>query len=258
MNLIASIALTFALLAVADPASASGLTPSYGYIAPGWTPPQVQDLTAFWRAAGLQESGFTSYSVGGPPAGSPYFERFDPTGATYQDFFGTYVIDDFKYAGDWLNPDGTARTDMQPCDVTRSAEELVALAVADQEAWLAFYSGQFGGPVATALVPGTLAVLPAGGGTFLVTFALSSYSDLGAPAPPAPFVPPYGLYASLVPAWQPVTLAVAGLVHYDAPHAEMLVVYGNATGYLISGQPQVTPPATVVQIGRMAAATTFQ
>jgi len=83
-------------------------------------------------------------------------------------------------------------------------------------------------------------------------------SDLGAPAQPAPWVPPYATYAADVPAFEPVTVVATVLVKYDAAHAEFLARYGSGAEYQVDGRARVTPLATVVQVGQMMAGTTFQ
>ena len=160
-------ALSCLALSLAPAAQAAPSTPTFGYVAPGWLPVQSFDLSAVWGAFGFQETGTSYYSIGGPTASSPYWERFDPTGATYEAFFGAYVVQNFKYASDWAKPN------LQPSDIQNSAGELVALGVVDQFAWLSFYDAPYGGPTGSSLVPGSLTITPAPGGFFLVTFLVS-------------------------------------------------------------------------------------
>lgn len=254
MLLAALTALT--VVTAAGVARAADLTPAFGFVAPGWTPVQSQDLSAFWAQAGFQETGVTNYSVGGPTAASPYWERFDPLGATYEAFFGTYVIEHFKYASDWVNPDGTPRA-MTVDGVRRSAQELLALSNVDQEAWLAAFSAPFGGPDGSVDVPGSLTILPAPGGFFLLTFLVDTTSDLGAPVQPEPIVPPYATYASDVAPFEPVVVEATVLVKYDVPSGDFLAVYGSGANYQVDGRDRNTPLSTLVQIGQMMTSTTF-
>jgi len=83
-------------------------------------------------------------------------------------------------------------------------------------------------------------------------------SDLGAPAQPAPWVPPYATYAADVPAFEPVTVVATVLVKYDAAHAEFLARYGSGAEYQVDGHAKTTPLSTAVQVGQMMAGTTFQ
>lgn len=248
------------LFALAGQARAADAVPHFGFVSPAWVavPPGPFDLTPVWSAFGFQESGLSYAYVGGPVDGSPYWERFNPLGKTYEAFFGAYVIDNFKYAADWLNPDGTAKTNMRPSDVVNSANELIALGNVDQFAWLSFYSAPYGGPTASTYVPNSLLILPAPNGYFLLTFLVQTTSDLGAPTQPAPFVPPYSTYASDVPPFEPVTAEATVLVKYDAAHANFLAIYGSGANYQVDGHNKNTPLSTIVQIGQMMAATTFQ
>jgi hypothetical protein len=245
--LAAFMTLAFAMPA---PAQAANAVPQFGYIAPGWLPVQSFPLDAVWHAFGFQEGGISYYSIGGPPNGStPYWERFDPTGTTYESFFGAYVITNFPFAQDWNKPN------LQPSDILRTANELVALGNADQFAWLSFY----GGPTGSTLVPNSLHVFPADSGFFLVTFLVSTFSDMGAASPPAPFDPPYSVYQNVVPAYEPITAEAFVLIKYDFAHANLLAIYGSGAQYNLSnGTPKNTPAATIFQIGKMMAATTFQ
>lgn len=243
------------VFAIAPRAKAADLAPQFGYVAPGWTavPPGPFDLSLVWSAFGFQETGLSYAFVGGPTDGSPYWERFDPTGKTYEAFFGAYVIKNFKYASDWNKPH------LQPSDIVNSANELIALGNVDQFAWLSFYNAPFGGPTGSTYVPNSLVILPADSGFFLLTFLVDTFSDLGSTTPPAPFVPPYSLYSSIVPQWQPITAEATVLVKYDPASGDFLAIYGSGANYtLTSGQHKNTPISTVVQIARMMAATTFQ
>ena len=254
MKKLISVLLATVVFALAGRAQAANAVPQFGYVAPGWLPVQSFPLDQVWYAFGFQEGGISYYSIGGPPsANTPYWERFDPTGATYEAFFGAYVISNFKYAADWNKPN------LQPSDIVNSANELVALGNVDQFAWLSFYNGQFGGPTGSSLVPGSLHILPADDGFFLVTFLVSTFSDLGSTTPPAPFVPPYSLFSSVVPQWQPITAEAFVLIKYDSVHANLLAIYGSGAQYnLLDGSHKNTPISTILQIGKMMAATTFQ
>lgn len=252
------------LLALAAPARAADLVPQFGHIDPAWvavpgpTGPGPVDLSAVWHAFGFQESGLGYAYVAGPAGSSPYWERFDPEGASYEAFFGAYVIDDFKYASDWENPDGSQKTNMRVSDVTNSANELIGLGNADQFAWLSFYSAPYGGPTASTYVPNSLVIVPALNGFFSLTFEVTTTSDLGAPTQPAPFVPPYSTYAADVPAFQPITVVADVLVKYDVAHANFVAVYGSGTIYQADGHERNTPVSTVVKIAQMMGATTFR
>lgn len=152
-----------ALLALAAPARAANLVPQFGYVAPTWVavPPGPIDLSAVWHAFGFQESGLGYAYVAGPSGSSPYWERFDPEGSSYEAFFGAYVISNFKYASDWENADGSQKTNMHVSDVANSANELISLGVVDQFAWLSFYSAPYGGPTGSTYVPNSLVIVPA-------------------------------------------------------------------------------------------------
>jgi hypothetical protein len=249
---IAAALLALAALTLAPKAQAADLAPSFGYLAPGWLPVQSFDLSGVWGAFGFQETGVSYYSVGGPAnAETAYWERFDPLGTTYEAFFGAYVIQHFKYASEW-------HSGMTAAEVQDSANELVALGNVDQFAWLSFYDAPFGGPTGSSMVPGSMHIAPAANGFFLVTFEVNTFSDLGSGTPPAPFVPPYGLYMTDVPAFQPIVAEAFVLITYDAPSGDFLAIYGSGANYHLSdGEDKNTPLSTLVQIGAMMAATTF-
>ena len=254
----------FTLITLPAVARAADLAPQFGYVAPGWIPvpgptgPGPVNLSPVWALFGLQETGLGYAYVAGPVGSSTYWERFDPLGSSYEAFFGAYVIDDFKYASDWENPDGSAKTNMRVSDVVNSANELIALGDADQFAWLAFYSAPYGGPTSATYVANSLLIVPAPGGFFSLTFLVQTTSDLGAPTQPAPWVQPYATYASDVTAFEPITVEVEALVKYDVPHANFISVYGSGTNYEVDGHDKNTPVSTIFQIAQMMAATTFQ
>jgi len=232
-------------------ARADNLTPQFGFIAPGWLPIQSFDLSNVWHAFGKQESGVSYYSIGAPLSGNQTWERFDPAGATYEAFFGAYVISNWPFASEWSKPD------LQPADIQGSVNELVALGNIDQFAWLNFYNGQFGGPTGSSLVSGSLSTTKADNGYFLVTFAVNTFSDLGSTSPPAPFVPVWST-ASGVAQWQPLVAEAAVLIKYDAVHANFVAIHGSGANYaLLDGTNKNTPLSTLTQIGQMMAATTF-
>ncbi len=244
------------VVAFAGQAKAADLTPQFGYVAPGWFTVGAFDLSQFWQQAGFQESGISYAYIAGPGPNGGYAERFDPLGPSYECFLGAYVIKNWKYASDWLNHDGTAKH-MQPSDVVNSANELIALGIIDQAVWLTAY----GAPpqnTGSSLGKGPV-ILPDGDGFFLVTFTVNTFSDLGAPTSLYGFDPPYSVYSSVVPAFQPVTAEAFVLVKYDVPSGDFLVKYGSGTLYQLSnGQYKNTPASTIFQIGKMMAATTFQ
>ncbi len=251
------------LLAFAQPAKAADLVPQFGHIDPAWvavpgpTGPGPVDLSAVWGFFGFQETGLGYAYVAGPAGSSPYWERFDPEGASYQAFFGAYVIRNFKYASDWENPDGSQKTNMHVSDVVNSANELIGLGIADQFAWLSFYSAPYGGPTGSTYVPGSLVIVPAPNGFFSLTFEINTTSDLGAPTQPAPFVPPYSMFSADVPAFQPITAVAEVLVKYDVAHANFVAIYGSGTQYVVDGHNKSTPLSTIIKIAQMMAATTF-
>ena len=253
-----------AISALAGQASAADLVPQFGYVAPTWvavpgpTGPGPVDLSAVWHAFGFQESGLGYAYVAGSTGSSPYWERFDPLGTTYEAFFGAYVIDNFKYASDWENADGSQKTNMRVSDVVNSANELIGLGVADQFAWLSFYSAPYSGPTASTYVPNSLVIVPAPNGFFSLTFLVQTTSDLGAPTQPAPFVPPYSTYAADVPAFQPILVEAEVLVKYDVAHANFVAIYGSGANYQVDGHDKNTPVSTILKIAQMMGATTFQ
>lgn len=260
MKKLISILFAAALFAVAGHAHA--LAPQFNYVAPGWvavpgpTGPGPVDLSAVWHAFGYPESGLGYAYVDGPAGSSPYWEHFDPEGDSYETFFGAYVISNFRYAADWKNPDGSAKT-MHKADVTNSANELIGLGNVDQFAWLSFYSAPYGGPTASVQA-GSTVITPAANGFWRVTFLVNTTSDIGAPTQPAPFVPPFSLYAADVAPFAPIVVEASVLIKYDVPSATFLAVYGSATNYTVDGRDKNTSLGTIVQIGLMQAATTFQ
>lgn len=256
MKRLALIAPLVALLCLltARPARAADLSPNFGFIAPGWiqVPGTPFDLSAVWHAFGFQESGLSTAFVGAPKPGSSTWERFDPDGGTYECFFGTYVIRNFKFASEW-------HAGMTAAEVTDSANELIALGNVDQFAWLSFYSAPFGGPTASTYVPNSLHITgPLPNGFFVLTFLVDTTSDLGTNTPPAPWVPPYSTFAAEIPMWEPIVVEASVLVKFDAPSGDFLAVFGSGAEYTDSGEPKNTPAGTFVQIGEMIAATTFQ
>jgi hypothetical protein len=257
--------LTASLALLAASTARADLTPNFGYVAPGWvavpgpTGPGPVDLSAVWHAFGYQESGLGYAYVAGSNGSSPYWERFDPLGQTYQAFFGAYKITNFKYASDWENPDGSQRTNMHASDVTNSANELINLGIVDQFAWLSFYSAPYGGPTASSYVPGSLVIapIPTEDGFWDIAFEVNTTSDLGAPTQPAPFVPPYSTYANDVAPFAPITAVADVLIKYDVPSGDFVAVYGSGAIYQVDGHQKSTPLSTAAQIARMMAATTF-
>ena len=253
----------FSLLLLAPSARAADLVPQFGFVAPTWvavpgpTGPGPVDLSGVWAAFGYQESGLGYAYVGGSNGSSPYWERFNPLGQTYQAFFGAYVIRNFKYAADWKNPDGSQRTNMHASDVVNSANELIALGIVDQFAWLSFYSAPYGGPTASSYVNGSLVILPAPNGFWDIAFAVDTTSDLGAPTQPAPWVPPYSTYANDVAPFAPITAIADVLIKYDVPSGDFIAIYGSGATYEVDGHQKSTPLSTAVQIAKMMAATTF-
>lgn len=241
-----SVVLAIAALAIAPSAHADP-TPSFGYVAPGWFTVGAFDLSAFWHQAGFQESGISYAYIGGPDQ-SGYAGRFDPLGTTYEAFFGAYTISSFKYASDWNKPN------LKPSDIANTANELIALGLVDQAVWLAAY----GLPGAQSSPIGSPIIVPAGNGFFSISFAVQTFSDLGAPTSLYGFDPPYSLFANDVPAYEPVVAEASVLMKCDPSTAICEVVYGSGANYQVDGHAANTPLATLVQIGRMMAATTFQ
>lgn len=241
---------------------ASALAPQFNYVAPGWVAvpgpsgPGPVDLSDVWHAFGYQESGLGYAYVDGPAGDSPYWERFDPEGGSYETFFGAYVVSNFRYASDWKNPDGSAKA-MRAADVVNSANELIGLGNVDQFAWLSFYSAPYGGPTASAQT-GPTVITPAADGFWRVTFVVDTTSDLGAPTGPAPWVPPFATYAGDVAAFAPIVVEASVLIKYDVPTDTFLAVYGSATHYQVDGRDKNTSLGTIVQIGLMQAQTTFR
>lgn len=256
------ISILFAAALFAAAGRARALTPQFNYVpteyiaVPGPDGHVPVNLTPFLAAQGFQETGFGYAYVAG---GTPYWDHFNPLGDDYETFAGAYRLFSFKYAGDWKNPDGSAKT-MHKADVVNSANRFIALGIADQNAWLFFYSGQFGGPTASTYVPGSLFIAPVADpqGFWLITFRVTTESDLGAPTQPAPFVPPYSTYAGDVPAWEPVTVLASARVKYDVPSGEFVASYSSEALYQVDGHPAATPPWTTAQLALMEALTTFQ
>lgn len=246
MKAFLSVVLAVATLVLAPSVSANP-TPSFGYVAPGWFTVGAFDLSAFWHQAGFQESGISYAYIGGPDQ-SGYAGRFDPLGTTYEAFFGAYTISSFKYASDWSKPN------LKPSDIVNTANELIALGLVDQAVWLAAY----GLPGAQSSPIGSPIIVPAGNGFFSISFAVQTFSDLGAPTSLYGFDPPYSLFANDVPAYEPVVAEASVLMKCDPVTALCEVVYGSGANYQVDGHAANTPLATLVQIGRMMAATTFQ
>lgn len=254
MKAILSLVLAVFVFSLAPKAHAADKVPHFGYVAPGWVavPPGAFDLTPVWSAFGFPESGLSYAFVGGPSGSSPFWERFDPSGTTYEAFFGAYVIKNWPFASDWNKPH------VQVADVTRSANELIALGNLDQLAWLSFYNAYFGGPTGSSYVDGSLHIFPADDGFFLLTFLIDTFSDFGTTTPPAPWEPAYSP-ASGVSAWQPIRAEASVLVTYDPASGDFLAIYGSGASYTMAdGSKENTPLGTFVQIARMMAATSFQ
>ncbi len=269
MRKLLSLLFAFAVLFTVGQAHAANLTPKFGYIAPGWLPVQQFDLSAVWQAFGKTESGVSYYSLGAPAnANTTYWERFDPNGDTYEAFFGAYVITSgFPYGNEWtLN--GQQNPHLTPSDIPNSVNELISLGLVDQFAWLEYYNTQFGGPnpFPNPTSVSNVHVLPAPNGFFLVTFEVSTFSDLGASGqqllstnPPSVWVPPYENFASVVPQWQPITAIAAVFIKYDVAHQNFVAIYTSGTKYSLSdGTQKATPLSTAVQLALMASQTTFQ
>lgn len=236
------VVITFTTKARAD------LTPTFRFMAPGWiSPPLTISMTPYWGAFGLPDQGVNYYSSGAPRAPSPYWERFDPTSDLYEAWFGSYVVNDFPCASEWAHPTPTT----MPCTVAN----VQALAFVDQYVWLAAY----GDPSPLAQVdPASVVVLPAPDGYFVMYAQIASHSDLGAPTSLYGFDPPYSLYSSVVPPYQPVTLNSVARFKYIPSANELVIVYASGTQWtLLDGTKKCTPPVVEAEQLAMVFSTTF-
>jgi hypothetical protein len=245
----AATALTSIALA-SPPARAADAVPHFDFLAPGWLAPQTIDMTPFWSAAGLPETGTNHYSLGAPASSSsPFWERFDPESPLYDAWFGTYVVDDFQFASEWDRP--VVRVD----DIPNSIQRVIALATVDQIAWLT----GFGDPhPEAAMDPSSVVVLPAANGYFLVLGRMASDSDVGGTLPDLPFYPPYSTVAAEVGPYAKVTLTTAALFKYLPSRGELVIVYSSGTEWTtLDGRPHATPPLVTAEQFAMMAGTTF-
>lgn len=204
-------------------------TPSFAFIAPGWTnPPNTIDMTQFWAPAGLPETGINTYLSGGPLPGNTTWERFDPLSPFYQVWFGTYVVQHFAFASEWDH------RKVEVTDIPNSIARVMELAVIDQIAWLTGFRDP--APLAQ-IVPETVHVVPVSNGYFAITADMLSHSDVGNPVP-FPFVPPP---SPLVGAYDPVTLDTFLAFKYDAKRGVLLIVYASGTKWVVQGVTHHTP-----------------
>ena len=237
--------LLFSLSAKAAPT----LTPDFDLIAPGWiAPPLTQVMDPYWAAFGLPNRGINYYSSGAPTSPSPYWERFDPTSPLYEAWFGAYVTTGFPCVSEWQNPTSTTI----PCSV----ENVLALTSADQYVWLAAY----GDPSPLALVDTTSVRVfgPDCEGFFVVYAQMASHSDLGSPISLYGIDPPYSLYASDVPMYQPVTLNALARFKYDPCAGELVIAYMSGTEWeTLDGACHSTPPDVIVDQLAMVFKTSF-
>jgi hypothetical protein len=244
-------ALTFTPLALTPSAArAADLVPSFGFIAPGWLPPQTISMTPFWSAAGLPETGTNYYSAGAPGSPStPFWERFDPSSPLYQAWFGAYVVDNFQFANEWNHAVVSVH------DIPNSVQRVLALAAVDQIAWLTGF--QDPQPLA-APIPSSLVVVPAANGYFLAYLQVRSHSDVGGTIPSFPFYPPYATLSSMVAAYAEVTLSAAILFKYISSKNELVIVYSSGTQWTtLDGASHSTPPSVMGMQLAMMADTTF-
>jgi len=237
-------------------------------VAPGWLPVRSLPLTPALAAVGLPETGTGYFSVGAPTVNPAFLNRFNPTAPTYLNFFGGYVLDNFPFAADWENPDGSQKTNMTVSDAMRSANELVSIGNADQFAWLAAFPPA---PFVSTLVPGSLVVVPAKplfpslDGWFLLSFEISTVSELGAdPANVSAqtglnvVYPSFSQFSGLVPPFEPYIAEALVLIKYDVAHQNFLAVYGNGANWkTLDGRDHNTSVATIAQILSMMSQVTF-
>lgn len=256
--------------------SSQALTPSGdlvftpGFVAPNWLPVGTTPLTPALAAVGLPETGIGYFSIGADTVNPAYFDRFNPNANTFLCFFGGYVLGDFPFASDWENPDGTQKTNMTVADVQNSANELVRIGNADQFAWLSVFPPA---PFVSSLVPNSLVVLPAAplfpafNGWFLLSFEVSTVSELGADPAVVQSIspglgslyPPFSAFSSIVQPFEPYVAEALVLIKYDVAHHNFLAVYGNGVNWKSNdGHDHNTPVSTILQITSMMSQVTFQ
>jgi hypothetical protein len=243
-------ALSFASIALAPSESqAADLVPSFGFIAPGWLPPLTISMTPFWSAAGLPETGTNYYSAAAPASAStPFWERFDPFSPLYEAWFGTYVVDNFQFADEWHHATSAH-------DIPNSIQRVLTLASVDQIAWLTGFQDPH--PLAT-IVPSSVVVAPATGGSFLMHAQIQSHSDVGGTIPSFPFYPPFSTSSSNVDPYADVTLSATFLFKYVPSQNELVIVYSSGTQWTtLDGVSHTTPLSVTAEQLAMMAATTF-
>jgi hypothetical protein len=246
-----AVAILLAPLALApSKALAADAVPHFGFIAPGWLAPQSIDMTPFWSAAGLPETGTNYYAAGAPASSSsPLWERFDPTSPLYQAWFGAYVVDDFQFASEWSHPH------VRVADIPNSIQRVIALASVDQIAWLTGYEDPH--PEA-AVDPSSVVVVPAADGYFLVLARMATDSDVGAEVAPFPWTQPESAVASEVSPYAKVTLTTAAAFKYLPSRGELVIVYWSGTEWTtLDGARHATPAFVTLEQFTMMARTTF-
>jgi hypothetical protein len=239
------------LMLASSPVLAADVVPQFGFVAPGWLPPQTIDMTPFWSAAGLPETGTNYYSAGGPASSSSaLWERFDPSSPLYEAWFGSYVVDNFQFASEWNHPIVTV------ANIPNSIQRVLALATVDQIAWLTGYEDPH--PEA-AVDPSSVVVVPAADGYFLVLARMASDSDVGGTIPAFTWYPPYASRASQVSPYASVTLTTAALFKYLPSKGELVIVYSSGTDWTtLDGRSHGTPPLVTVEQFAMMTSTTFR
>ncbi len=98
--------------------------PSFEYISDNWHPPIELSMDMIWGMQGINRSGTNYYML--PKSASPYLcsSRFIATTNYFQSWTGLYTIKD--------NENGTYAIK----NGELNGEEIIALAIADQNAWL--------------------------------------------------------------------------------------------------------------------------
>jgi len=99
--------------------------PTFVIISNNWVQPAFhQGMDGIWRREGIDLKGDSYYYLPAPVNQKPYSQRFDPTSAYFQSWFGLYIVKDIQ-SGCFALADNRLDTNL-----------IFRLFIADQRAWL--------------------------------------------------------------------------------------------------------------------------